>query len=168
MQQAVEQNVLAAAKHVEEQLDDQLHALENLDSDDIDQLRQKRLLQLKVHNRKKQEWQDKGHGQYNEILGEKEFFKEIKGEDRLVCHFYRENWPCKVCTYGTAKSSRPYSPTTTFSYQSEDSSYLQVMDKHLKAIAASHLETKFIKVESSVLGMGISAGLCEAHLLLGP
>jgi hypothetical protein len=21
----------------------------------------------------------------------------MKGEERMICHFYRDNWPCKVC-----------------------------------------------------------------------
>lgn len=96
IQQAIEENVLAAAKHVESHLDDQLQALENLNSDDVEQLRQKRLLQLKLYARKKQGWLDKGHGEYSEVLSEKDFFSQIKGKERLVCHFYRENWPCKV------------------------------------------------------------------------
>ena len=96
IQQAIEQNVIAAAKQVEDQLDSQLHALENLDSDSLEDLRQKRLQQYKLFSRKKQEWLDKGHGQYNEVLSEKDFFGEMKGEERMICHFYRENWPCKV------------------------------------------------------------------------
>ena len=96
IQQAIEHNVIAAAKQVEDQLDSQLHALENLDSDSLEDLRQKRLQQFKVFSRKKQEWLDKGHGQYNEVLSEKDFFGEMRGEERMVCHFYRENWPCKV------------------------------------------------------------------------
>ena len=43
-----------------------------------------------------QEWLGRGHGEYREILGEKDFFAEVKGEERVVCHFFRENWPCKV------------------------------------------------------------------------
>ncbi len=30
------------------------------------------------------------------MLSEKEFFAEMKGEERMVCHFYRDSWPCKV------------------------------------------------------------------------
>ena len=37
-----------------------------------------------------------GHGEYREILSEKDFFAEMKGTERMICHFYRENWPCKV------------------------------------------------------------------------
>ena len=43
-----------------------------------------------------QEWLKRGHGSYREIFGEKEFFAEMKGEERMVCHFFRNNWPCKV------------------------------------------------------------------------
>ena len=38
----------------------------------------------------------RGHGEYREIPGEKDFFAEVKDEERVVCHFFRENWPCKV------------------------------------------------------------------------
>lgn len=40
----------------------------------------------------------------------------------MVCHFYRENWPCKV------------------------------MDKHLNILCKEHLETKFIKARRSNQG----------------
>ena len=96
IQQAIEQSVVAAAQQVEDQLDQQIAALDKLDSDDIETLRQKRVLQLKLLAAKKQEWINKGHGEYAEVLTEKDFFKEMKGEDRMICHFYRENWPCKV------------------------------------------------------------------------
>lgn len=33
------------------------------------------------------------------MLSEKEFFSEMKGEARMICHFYRENWPCKVWAF---------------------------------------------------------------------
>ena len=97
IQHAIEQNVVAAAQQVEDQIDQQLAALDKLDSEDIETLRQKRVLQLKLLAKKKQEWLSKGHGELTEVLFEKEFFKEMKGEERMICHFYRENWPCKVC-----------------------------------------------------------------------
>lgn len=118
IQQAIQQNIVSAAQEVESQLDDQIHALEKLGSEDIEVLRQKRVLQLKLYAKKKQEWLRRGHGEYTEVLSEKGFFEEMKGEERMVCHFYRENWPCKV------------------------------MDKHLRSLATSHLETKFIKIDA--------------------
>lgn len=81
---------------MEDQIDNRLQALENLDADDIEKLRQRRLHQMKLAAAQKQEWSKRGHGEYREIFGEKEFFSEMKGEERMVCHFFRENWPCKV------------------------------------------------------------------------
>ncbi|EIE19701.1 thioredoxin-like protein [Coccomyxa subellipsoidea C-169] len=107
-----------AAKNVEDQIDNRLQALENLDADDIEKLRQRRLHQMKLAAAQKQEWSKRGHGEYREIFGEKEFFSEMKGEERMVCHFFRENWPCKV------------------------------MDKHLQLLAQRHLETKFVKIHA--------------------
>ena len=97
-QQIVEQHLLATAQKVEDQLDNEMHQLQKLDEDDMESLRQQRLQQMKKAALKKKEWLRKGHGEYNEIASEKEFFAEMKGEERMICHFYRENWPCKVQT----------------------------------------------------------------------
>lgn len=84
---------------MEDQLDNRLQALDNMDADDIEKMRQRRLQQMKLAAAQKQEWAKRGHGEYREIFGEKEFFAEMKGEERMVCHFFRENWPCKVSEY---------------------------------------------------------------------
>lgn len=117
-QHAVEQAVLNVAKRLEDQLDDQLHRLENLQDDDLERLRQRRVDELKRQQDKAREWAAKGHGQYTELMDEKEFFKEVKGEERVVAHFYRESWPCKV------------------------------MDKHLGLLCRKHMETKFFKINA--------------------
>ena len=96
VQRVVEQNVIAAAQQMEEQLDGELHRLENLDEDDLDRLRERRIKQLKQQAVRRQQWLARGHGEYQDIPAEKEFFAAMKGEERMVCHFYRENWPCKV------------------------------------------------------------------------
>ncbi len=85
-----------AVKNVEDQLDNTLQALDNMDPDDLEAMRQRRLDQMKRAAAQRQEWSRKGHGEYKEIFGERGFFAEMKGEERMVCHFYRENWPCKV------------------------------------------------------------------------
>ena len=95
-QAIVEQQLMKVAKAIENQVDDQIHAMENMDDDDIERLRQRRIDTMKRQAAKKQEWLAKGHGQYSELLDEKEFFAAMKGTERMVCHFYRENWPCKV------------------------------------------------------------------------
>lgn len=96
VQQAVEQSVLRVAKQLEDQIDSQLHKLENLQDDDLERIRQRRVQELRQQQEKTKEWVAKGHGEYKEIFDEKDFFKEMKGEERMICHFYRDNWPCKV------------------------------------------------------------------------
>ena len=51
---------------------------------------------MKKQAQQRQAWQAQGHGEYTEILGEKDFFAQAKASERVVCHLYRENWPCKV------------------------------------------------------------------------
>jgi demethoxyubiquinone hydroxylase (CLK1/Coq7/Cat5 family) len=95
-QHAVEQAVLSVAKRLEDQLDSQLHKLENLKDDDLERIRQKRVDEMRRQQDQAREWAARGHGQYTELHDERQFFKEVKGEERVVAHFYRDNWPCKV------------------------------------------------------------------------
>eukprot|EP00250_Pteridium_aquilinum_P031029 c4277_g1_i1 orf=444-1079(-) len=118
LQKVIEQQVLTVAQVVEEKLDDEISKLDKLDEDDLEALRERRLQQLKKMAAKKQHWVSLGHGEYQELMSEKEFFAASKSSDRLVCHFYRENWPCKV------------------------------MDKHLALLASQHIETRFVKINA--------------------
>lgn len=95
-QHAVEQAVLSVAKQLEDQIDSQLHKLENMQDDDLERLRQRRIDDMRRQQDLAREWAAKGHGAYSELGEEKSFFKEVKGEERVVAHFYRDNWPCKV------------------------------------------------------------------------
>ncbi|KAH7306616.1 hypothetical protein KP509_22G022200 [Ceratopteris richardii] len=81
-------------------------------------LRERRLQQLKKMAAKKSHWIANGHGEYQELLSEKDFFAAAKNSEKIVCHFYRENWPCKV------------------------------MDKHMAFLAAKHIETRFVKIHA--------------------
>jgi hypothetical protein len=74
------------------------------------------LQQLKKQQEKKDLWLQHGHGEYQHLTNEKEFFAAMKGEERMVCHFFRDNWPCKV------------------------------MDKHLEMLCKQYVECKFVKV----------------------
>lgn len=65
----------------------------------------------------KETWLARGHGALSPTT-EKDFFKEMKGEERLVCLFYRASPACEV------------------------------MEKHLRILAAGHIETKFIMIEA--------------------
>ncbi|KAJ3698429.1 hypothetical protein LUZ61_002134 [Rhynchospora tenuis] len=115
--QIVEKQVLTVVKAVEDKIDEEIAALDRLDLDDLEALRERRLQQMKKMAEKRNKWISLGHGEYSDI-GEKEFFAVVKASERVVCHFYRENWPCKV------------------------------MDKHLAILAKQHMETRFIKVHA--------------------
>ncbi|KAG2444876.1 hypothetical protein HXX76_001614 [Chlamydomonas incerta] len=117
-QAIIEQTVVNLARQMEQQVDRELNKLDNLGDDDIEAIRLKRVAEMKKRQEKMKEWVARGHGEYNEIHSEQDFFKEMKGEERMICHFYRENWPCKV------------------------------MDKHLSILSKKHLETKFVKLNA--------------------
>lgn len=86
---------MTVVKAVEDKIDEEIAALDRLDLDDIDALRERRLQQMKRMAEKRNKWISLGHGEYSEI-GEKEFFAAVKASERVVCHFYRQNWPCQV------------------------------------------------------------------------
>ncbi|KAG2577812.1 thioredoxin domain-containing protein 9 homolog [Panicum virgatum] len=115
--QILEKQVLSAAKAVEDKIDEEIAALDRLDPDDIEALRERRIQQMRRAAERRAKWCAQGHGEYAEVP-EKEFFAAAKASERLVCHFYRDNWPCKV------------------------------LDKHLSIIAKQHVETRFIKVHA--------------------
>ena len=94
--QVMEQAFTMIALQLERQVDDEINRLDNLGEADIASIRQKRMAELRKKQEKTKEWLAKGHGEYSEVLSEKEFFEAMKGEERMICHFYRENWPCKV------------------------------------------------------------------------
>ncbi|KAI6678118.1 hypothetical protein NL676_038914 [Syzygium grande] len=118
VQEIIEKQVLTVAKAVEDKIDEEIAALDRLDDDDLEALRERRLAQMKRMAEKRGRWISLGHGDYSEIPVEKEFFSVVKASDRVVCHFYRENWPCKV------------------------------MDKHMSILAKQHIETRFVKIHA--------------------
>ena len=116
---AMQQQIIQAAQVVEECIDAEIQRMDNLDADDIEALRRKRLQELKNQAGKREEWILKGHGKYTELSDEKEFFEEVKKHERIAVHFYREStFRCKI------------------------------VDKHLNIIASKHLETKFFKIDA--------------------
>ncbi|XP_030553137.1 thioredoxin domain-containing protein 9 homolog [Rhodamnia argentea] len=118
VQEIIEKQVLTVAKAVEDKIDEEIAALDRLDEDDLEALRERRLAQMKKMAEKRNRWISLGHGEYSEIPVEKEFFSVVKASERVVCHFYRENWPCKV------------------------------MDKHMSILAKQHIETRFVKIHA--------------------
>ncbi|XP_067137910.1 thioredoxin domain-containing protein 9 [Centruroides vittatus] len=117
IQKAIESQLLQAAKIVEEKLDEEIEKMERMDEDDLEALRRRRLEELKKQEKLKREWLSKGHGEYDEIAEEKEFFDICKKSENVVCHFYKPS---------------------TFR--------CQIVDKHLSILAKKHIEAKFCKL----------------------
>ncbi len=115
----IEGQLVKAAKVMEEQLDAEIERLQNLGEDDLEAIKKQRMLALKRQQKQKREWLDNGHGQYEEIPEEREFFEVTKKSDNVVCHFYREEtFRCRI------------------------------LDKHLALLAPKHVETKFCKINA--------------------
>ncbi|TRY76289.1 hypothetical protein TCAL_13294 [Tigriopus californicus] len=113
------EQMMAAAKVVEEQLDAEMSKLDHMDEDELELLRVRRLETMKKHQQQKQDWLAQGHGEYAEIPEEKAFFNVTKNSSKVVVHFYRdETFRCKI------------------------------FDKHLAILAHKHLETKFCKINA--------------------
>ncbi|XP_031249652.1 thioredoxin domain-containing protein PLP3B-like [Pistacia vera] len=91
---------------------------ELMDDPELEKLHADRIAALKKEAEKRQVLQMKGHGEYREI-GEGDFLGEVTGSEKVICHFYhKEFYRCKI------------------------------MDKHLKALAPKHIDTKFIKLDA--------------------
>lgn len=119
MEQIIQQRIVSAAAELESQLDNELNALDSMNSDELKSLRDQRINEMKNQAKKKQEWLQNGHGEYDELSGEKEFFELSKKSANIVAHFYRDATErCKI------------------------------VDHHLKILSKQHIEAKFCKVNA--------------------
>mmetsp|Transcript_11863 Transcript_11863/g.30094 ORF Transcript_11863/g.30094 Transcript_11863/m.30094 type:complete len:247 (-) Transcript_11863:1553-2293(-) len=96
------------------------------DEDALEDLRKKRIEQMKKQYQMQKKYRELGHGTYTELGSgstndsrdiAKDFFQTSKESDRIIYHFYR--------------------PTTR---------YCDIFHAHLEKLAQKHLETKFVKI----------------------
>merc|ERR1712157_499888 len=107
-----------AAEDQEAEVDEEIRRLDALKSEDLEEIRRKRLEQMKATHADKQKKLAAGHGEY-EMIEEKDFWDVTKKSDKIIVHFWREStWRCEV------------------------------MDKHLRQLAQKHWETRFIKINA--------------------
>ncbi|EEF40798.1 thioredoxin domain-containing protein PLP3B [Ricinus communis] len=91
---------------------------ELMDDPELEKLHADRIAALKKEVEKREALKKQGHGEYREIT-EGDFLGEVTASEHVICHFYhREFYRCKI------------------------------MDKHMKALASRHLDTKFIKLDA--------------------
>ncbi|EQC38113.1 hypothetical protein SDRG_04543 [Saprolegnia diclina VS20] len=119
MLSAVSDRVLETLEAQEARLDMQIKQLETMEEDDLDRLRERRLQQIKAAATQMQKWKDAGHGEYTELSTQQEFFDVIKASECVILHFY-----------------------------SATNAHCPLLDKHLRALAESHLETKFCRMNA--------------------
>ncbi|CAB3402181.1 unnamed protein product [Caenorhabditis bovis] len=119
IQEQLGAQLLRAAQVMEEQLDQEMNKLENLDEDDLEAIRRRRIEQIKKAQKDKAEMLSNGHGKYEEVADEKEFFEATKKSNKVVCLFYLPgNFRCKI------------------------------VDKHFEILARKHVGTRFIHVNA--------------------
>merc|ERR1719235_915226 len=77
------------------------------------------MMALKKRQEMMIKWKQQGHGTYQEIQDQKDWFHETKTNERVITHFYRSTtWRC------------------------------QIVDKHLSLLAPKHMETRIIKIDA--------------------
>jgi len=123
VQSKVTQQMMKAVMDTEKSIDNEINMIDNLNKDDLENIRRKRLTELKKKAEKMSEWRAKGHGTYTELGDEKQWFSDVKSSERTICLFYRN----------TNHSADKYT---------------QIMDKHLQQLAAKHMETRFLKINA--------------------
>lgn len=114
----LEAQLYQAAQVIENAVDQEIAKLDQMDEDDLEKIRQRRLAELKERANKKEEWLAKGHGIYVELPSEKDFFDVCKQSSNMCVHFFR---------------------TTTIR--------CAIFDKHLSLLAPRHIECRFLKVD---------------------
>jgi hypothetical protein len=134
--EAVNRVLLESSKAQEAAIDSELQRFDALleNEDALEQLRRRRLQQLKSQQKQHFEWKANGHGTYVELNEStqtndvaKTFFDITKQSERVVVHFHR-----------------PSTPTC------------QVFHAHLEKLASLHLETKFCKINVEACEEGIN------------
>ncbi|CAD2216074.1 ATP binding protein-like protein [Angomonas deanei] len=115
---AAEQTVLKIAEQIERAVDDEIERVDQMDDDELALIRKKRMEQLKEVQERRIEWLKKGHGQYLEVPSPKDFFDYVQSSERVVVHFMRRSTP-----------------------------RCEIIERHLRTIAAEHFETRFCYVD---------------------
>jgi hypothetical protein len=118
MDPAAEAQILAMAEAMERAVDDELDKIDQMDDEDMDQIRLRRVKQLREMQKRKDNWLAMGHGRLIEVTDPAMFFDMVKKSERCIVTFKR--------------------PVTE---------RCAIIDEHLKKIALSHFETRFMSID---------------------
>lgn len=120
VEKVLETALVDAAKNIEQQVDAEVDRLNNLQDDDLEAIRKRRLAQLKKAAEDRAVWKRNGHGSL-QTLTEKDFFTRAKATQRMVVVFFQP---------GTSR-------------------YTADLNDHLARIASLHLETLFATIDAN-------------------
>merc|ERR1719350_1601529 len=121
-EQAKYQNGLRkkVAAHLEKEIDAEIQKLEELTEDDLNGMRKARMRQLHERADQREKWRQNGHGTFDEIMDQKQFFQEAQGSERVIIMMYtHSNRWCKV------------------------------LGDQLAKLASLHYETRFLKMDAN-------------------
>ncbi|KAK6590543.1 ATP binding associated with cell differentiation 1 [Cryptosporidium xiaoi] len=118
---SIHDTIVKVLEETENILDDELRSLDNIknDENELNQIRRRRIEEMKKAQELRRKYKSMGHGKYDIVTDEREFFDVIKRSENVICHFFR--------------------PTTT---------RCEIFDKHLSKLAEKHLEARFIKINA--------------------
>ncbi|KAJ1607443.1 thioredoxin fold protein related to phosducin [Cryptosporidium canis] len=105
----------------ENMIDEEIRMVDQIQNDEneLNRLREKRIKELKEEFQEKNRYILCGHGKYDFIPDERDFFDTIKKSENVICHFFRSS-----------------------------TSRCEIFDKHLEIISKRHLEARFIKMNA--------------------
>jgi len=119
MKMAVNNAVTKILHDEESKLDRKMQKLSKMSEDDLEELRARRLEELKKKQVQRSKWLANNHGRIHEIMDQKQFFEHVKSTKHVICLFY-----------------------------SKTSKWSHVLQEHLTLLAQKHLECKFIQIEA--------------------
>uniref|UniRef100_A0A7S4PLQ9 Thioredoxin domain-containing protein n=1 Tax=Paramoeba aestuarina TaxID=180227 RepID=A0A7S4PLQ9_9EUKA len=107
------------AGEMEKALDAEIERLDNLNEDDYEQMRKKRIEEMRKDAQNKQKWKREGHGKLMELSDEKEFFDLVKRSPRVIALFARAG-----------------------------NKFADDLKEHLAVIAEHHFETRIVVLDA--------------------
>lgn len=119
VENVMEAALVGAAKNIEKELDNEIERLDQMQDDDLEAIRKRRMAQMKKDAEDRVMWKRNGHGTLQHIT-EKDFFARAKGTQRMVAIFFRP---------GTSR-------------------YSADLNDHVAKIAEHHLETLFVTIDA--------------------
>ncbi|VWU50316.1 phosducin-like protein, putative [Hepatocystis sp. ex Piliocolobus tephrosceles] len=128
----IQNQIVEALIDKENEIDSEIKKYEQLEKkiydendEELENIKNKRLKELKNKHNEHLNLLSKGHGEYTEVLTEKEFFSACKESKTVCCHFYRNTtWRCNYLDAILTNLSRKFFNIRFIKINAEKSPYL--------------------------------------------